>query len=59
MSLSNWTLGQIWIEDSRPEDVAEPWMTICAGVFMMVVSSLVRMISVSLMGRNGREKVKK
>ncbi|EFO88705.1 hypothetical protein CRE_06325 [Caenorhabditis remanei] len=39
MSLSNWTLAQIWIEDSRPEEVAEPWVTIVAGVFMIVASS--------------------
>lgn len=38
MSLSNWTLEQIWIEDSRPEDIATPLMTITAGVFMIIVS---------------------
>ncbi|CAO4366952.1 unnamed protein product [Caenorhabditis nigoni] len=40
MSLSNWTIGQIWIEDSRPDDVAEPWVTVVAGIFMILTSAL-------------------
>ncbi|EGT49363.1 hypothetical protein CAEBREN_25390 [Caenorhabditis brenneri] len=39
MSLSNWTLAQIWIEDSRPEEVAEPWVTVVIGIFMILTSA--------------------
>ncbi|CAI5440780.1 unnamed protein product [Caenorhabditis angaria] len=40
MSLSNKTLESIWIEESRPEDIAERWMTISAGLFMIFSGAL-------------------
>ncbi|CCD69697.1 7TM GPCR serpentine receptor class x (Srx) domain-containing protein [Caenorhabditis elegans] len=51
MSLSNWTLEQIWIEDSRPEDIATPLMTITAGVFMIIASAFGIFINILVLHR--------
>ncbi|CAI2346838.1 unnamed protein product [Caenorhabditis sp. 36 PRJEB53466] len=51
MSLSNETLEQIWIEDTRPDDVAEPWMTISAGIFMIATSTFGIFINMLVLSR--------